>query len=228
MWRAAVGVGLMAVGVAACKQLEAPPPAPFEVAIHVESDPGRPVPGVTVLKAGKEGPQTDANGRVVLKISGVEGESVDLTIRCPPDYTSPSAPITVLLHRLSGGKAPEYQATCTPSLRRMVVAVRADNGGNLPVTYLGKAIAKTDAKGAATLLFQLHPGESFELALDTTQPGFERIQPKTPSALFVMKPYDDVVTLDQKFTWAPKPRVYHAPPPRPVKIRSHESPFAAP
>jgi hypothetical protein len=101
----------------------------------------------------------------------------------------------------------------------MVVAVRADNGPNLPLMYLGKELTRTDGAGAATLLFQLRPGEQFELSFDTNEKGSERIRPQNPAQNFVMRTSDDVVMLDQKFTWLAKPTHYVAPPPKPVQIR---------
>jgi hypothetical protein len=207
--------------------LKEEPPPPFEIAIRVESDPGRPVQGAIVMKGGKEGPLTGPDGRVVLKIQGMEGESIDLGVKCPADYVSPTKPITVSLRRISG-KLAEYDALCPPTLRRLVVAIRADNGPNIPVLYLGKELTRTDPNGSATLLFQLRPGEGFELALDTNERGYERIRPQNPTAAFTMKPYDDVVTFDQKFTWLARPVVYKAPPPRPVQIKPKDKGFSFP
>lgn len=225
----ALGAGLLLLAsVVGCAQFKEEPPAPFEVAIRVDSDPGRPLEGATIMKGGKEGPRTGPDGRVVLKIPGAEGESVELMVKCPSDYVSPTQALSVSLRRISGGQLPEYYAKCPPALRRMVVAVRADNGANIPVTYLGKELTRTDGAGSATLLFQLHPGESFELSLDTSDANFARINPKNPTASFIMKPFDDVVTFDQKFSWTPKPVFHRAPPPRPKEIKSKLSPFANP
>ena len=60
-------------------------------------------------------------------------------------------------------------------MRRVVVAVRAENGPNLPVTYLGRAVGRTDASGAAHVLLAMHPGDQFSLGLDTS--GNKRIPP---------------------------------------------------
>jgi hypothetical protein len=214
-----VPLALASLAAAGCPALKEQPPPPFEVAIRVDSDPGHPLPGAIIMKGGKEGPSTGADGRVAVKIPGIEGESVDLTVKCPPDYVSPTKPINVMLRRIAGTKLVEYDVTCPPMLRRMVVAVRADNGPNLPVMYLGKELIRTDATGAATLLFQLRPGEQFELGFDTSEKGNERIRPQNPAQNFVMRSNDDVVTLDQKFTWLPKPSHYIAPPPKPKEIK---------
>jgi hypothetical protein len=130
-------------------------------------------------------------------------------VKCPADYVSPTKALTVLLRRNTGTKLPEFEALCPPALRHMVVAVRAENGGNLPVQLLGKTIGYTDPNGAFTYTLPLHPGDGVELTLDTS--GNPRLSPKSPRQLLTMKPYDDVVTLDQKFDVEKVKVVYVAP-----------------
>jgi hypothetical protein len=65
-------VGLSLALVPACN-LKPDPVAPFEVVVSVMSDPGQPLPGAIVMKGGKEGPQTGADGKVTVKIAGQEG-----------------------------------------------------------------------------------------------------------------------------------------------------------
>jgi hypothetical protein len=196
-------------------------PVPFPVTIRVESDPGVPLAGATLTKAGKESTPTGPDGRVTLTLFGKEGETVALFVRCPPGFVSPMAPIAVGLRRSTEGKLPEYDALCPPSIRHMVVAVRAENGPNLPVLYLGRPIGRTNAVGAATLLFGLHPGDALQLKLDTTEKGNERLVPASPSKSWIMKTQDDIVVLDQTFTLkalpSPPPKVVH----RPKTVRSH-------
>jgi len=188
-------------------------PDPFEVSIVVESDPGAPVAQAAILRNGKALTTTDPAGRAHLTLMGKDGESVDLTIKCPAEYDSPPKPINVLMRRTSDKKVPEYTVTCPPSIRKIVVAVRAENGPFLPVTYLGKAVARTDAAGAAHILLAMKPGDQFELGLDTT--SAERLRPQNPRGTFVVKPRDEIQGFDVKFTMEkPKP-VYHAPKPRP-------------
>jgi hypothetical protein len=207
-------VGASVVVLSACN-LKPEPVAPFEIVVNVTSDPGQPLAGAIVMKGGKEGPQTGADGKVTVKIAGQEGESVDLMIKCPSDYVSPTKPVSVLLRRNTGTKLAEYEAACPPSVRHMVVAVRAENGGGLPVELLGKVIGYTDPNGAFTYALPLHPGDGVEMMLDTS--GNPLLSPKNPTQLLTMKPYDDVVTFDQKFHVAEVKKVYHAPK-RPVAI----------
>jgi len=206
----------LSASLASCNAVNPAPQAPFEILIQVESDPGRPIPGATIWKGGKEGPTTGPDGKVTLKIHGQEGESVDLIVKCPADYVTAAKPLTISLRH--GSKLPEYTWSCPPAIRHMVVAVRADNGPNLPVVWFGRVIGRTDPSGAFTALFPLKPGDPLELTLDTSEKANDRIHPKNPTGSFTMKSYDDVVTFDQKFNWDPVPIHYVAPPHIPQKI----------
>jgi len=212
---AVAALGLLGA-LTSCDAVKPAGQAPFEIVVKVESDPGHPLPGAIIMKGGKEGPATGPEGKVTLKIPGQEGESVDLMVRCPADYVSSPKPLTVSLRR--GSKLPEYTWSCPPAIRHMVVAVRADNGPNLPVVWFGRVIGRTDSNGAFTALFPLRPGDGLELTLDTSEKSNERIHPKNPTGSFTMKPYDDVVTFDQKFSWDPPPVHYVARPNLPQRI----------
>jgi len=54
-------------------------------------------------------------------------------------------------------------------MRRVVVAVRAENGPNLPVMYLDRAVTRTDAGGAASFALEVPPGSQFTVALNTIE-----------------------------------------------------------
>jgi hypothetical protein len=205
-------IGLLALPFISCKPEPAPP---FEISIRVLSD-GHPLPGAVITKGGKDGPATGPDGKVVVKIPGQEGEVVDLMVRCPPDYISPTKALGAGLRRITDGRLPEYEISCPPAVRHLVVAVRAENGPNLPVKILDRIVGRTDANGAFTYALPLRPGDGVDLMLDTT--GIDRITPKNPSTSIVMKPYDDVVTFDQKFQWADVKKVYVAGPVRPTAI----------
>ena len=92
--------------------------------------------------------------------------------------------------------------------------MRAENGPNLPVVYLGKEVARTDAAGAAHVLLSLKPGDQFEISLNTSERGSERLRPQNPAVAFVVKGRDDIMTFDQHFAIEKKP-VYYKPINRP-------------
>jgi hypothetical protein len=132
---------------------------------------------------------------------GADGETVDVFVSCPEGFRSPKKPVPLRLARIADPtKTPEYSVSCPPSQRTVVVAVRAEGGANLPILYLGREIARTDASGAAHVLLRAKPDETFSLTLDTGGKGRERMNPKSPGENFVVKDQDAVLTFTQTFT----------------------------
>jgi hypothetical protein len=81
------------------------------------------------------------------------------------------------------------------------------------VTYLDKEIARTDASGAAHVLLQMKPGDTFEVVLGTTERGNEKLRPQNPSAPFTVHGQDEVFLFEQHFTREREPvRAVKAPP----------------
>ncbi|MFT3774277.1 MAG: hypothetical protein QM820_53625 [Minicystis sp.] len=184
--------------LAACSALEPVPPPPQEILLRIAGDPGQPIKGATVQYNGKKVSESNADGVAQLKLNGKDGETYDLTITCPEGFQSPTKPLSVMLKRLADtSKKPEYDISCPPTTRTVVVAVRADNGPNLPVMYLGREVARTDGAGAAHVMFKLKADEGFNLVLGTE--GNDRLRPQNPTASFVVRDRDDVFTFDQKF-----------------------------
>lgn len=174
---------------------------PLSVTVVVESDPGVPLPDARILYGDRTVGTTALDGRARLTLGGVEGQSFDLSVRCPQGYRSPTAPVSVTLRRLTDpGKAPLYEASCKPALRNVVVVVTADKGPNLPVLYLGGEVARTDASGAAHVLLRIPAGEQFSLTLATTGKGAEALRPRDPVATFAVGERDDVFVFDPHFT----------------------------
>ncbi len=186
-----------ALSLAACSSK---PPPRFEVVVKVQGDPGEPLPGAVVLFQGKQVGKTNEKGRTVLGLKGVEGQTYAFTVQCPSGYKSPSQPTAVTLRRIAEpSKRPEYLVDCPPTTRDVVVAVRADNGPNLPVVYLGRKVATTDASGAADVLLKMPPNQSFKLMLDTSGDADKRLRPQNPTATFDVKEQDDIFVFDQTF-----------------------------
>src|SRR3954469_16269979 len=124
-------VVLAVIATSGCKDLDPPPPPPFQFYVKVESDPGHPVSGAIVARNTKQLGTTGPEGRTMLTIAGAEGEIIDVSIRCPEGLQSPSKPLSIRLTRIADkSKAPEYGVVCQPTLRRVVVAVKAENGPN--------------------------------------------------------------------------------------------------
>jgi hypothetical protein len=213
-------VALLIPGAAACNAFKSVPPPPQEIIFHVASDPGRPLKDAALIYSGQKVAATGEDGVGKLKLTGKDGESFDITVSCPDGYQSPAKPTTVILRRLADtSKVPEYDVSCPPTARTVVVAVRADGGPNLPVMYLGREVARTDAAGGAHVLLKLKPDETFDLVLGTTaDKANERLRPQNPFASFVVKDRDDVFTFDQKFEQEKKKQVVIGKRRGPVKI----------
>jgi hypothetical protein len=217
---ATMTLALSGVALTGCPSLDPPPAPPQIVVVNVTSDPGVPMPGAELLFNGKAVGRTDDNGVGQLKLNGNDGDVFQVMVKCPEGYASPTRPISVQLRRLADqGKYPEYEASCPPTMRTIVVAVRAENGAGLPVVHLSREIARTDESGAAHVLFNLPPGESFDLMLDTSKD--ENLKPQNPVASFTVSQRDDVFLFDQKFDKPEKKVFYKAAAPKPsgpVKI----------
>ena len=185
---------------ASCKQLEEPPPPPFRVAVVVQSDKDVPLPGVIIRRGDKELGKTEPNGRATLTFRGEEGDQIDVWVKCPEGFDSPAKPTTVALRRLTDpNKLAEYPVMCPPAERKVVVAVRTEGASNLPIKYLGREWARTDASGAATFMLSGKPGDHMEFTLDTTDKGNERLRPQNPTVSLVVDNKDNYYQLDQPF-----------------------------
>src|SRR3954471_12067283 len=127
---------------------KAPQAASYEAVVHAESDPGTPLAGVALLLGAQTLGTSGPDGRVVVRASGHEGERADLEVRCPEGHRASVDRLGVTLRHANDGKRPEYVVACPPLTRSLVVAVRLENGANLPVKHLGRELARTDAAGA--------------------------------------------------------------------------------
>ena len=195
-------------GTSGCKDLDPPPVPPFQIFIRIDSDPGHPVAGATVSRNAKLLATTGLDGRAMLTLAGAEGETTDVSIKCPDAFNSPAKPTSIRLTRFADkSKIPEYGVTCPPSLRRVVVAVKAENGPNLPVMYLNRMITRTDASGAAHFALEVAPNTQFQVTLDTAENT--KLKPPSPTKPFTVPQHDDILVFDQKFD-VEKTRVFQA------------------
>jgi hypothetical protein len=191
---------MCAIIASGCKEPEPPAGATdrFQIFVRVESDPGQKVAGATVTRGGKLLGTTGPDGRAMLTLNGVEGETMDVTVKCPETFASPPKPSTVKLARFADKtKVPEYSVACPPLLRRVVIAVRAENGPNLPVVYLNRPGTRTDSAGAAHFVLEVAPGAQFQVTLDTSESS--RLRPANPFRPFTAPAHDEILVFDQKF-----------------------------
>src|SRR4051812_8950982 len=170
----------------------------YRFSVRISGDPGRPVMGAGLTFKGQRVAVSDAAGIARLSSQGQPGETVEYGVACPEGYRAPSTPLALRLTRLRDDSAvPEYQVTCAPALRDVVIAVRAENGVDLPVKYLGREVARTDAAGAAHFLLRVEPGAQLELALDTHEKRW--LRPQDPVAHFLTRSEDEVFVFEQPF-----------------------------
>ncbi len=172
----------------------------FEFAVHVQSDDGRPIVGAEIVSSAGT-VRTDAEGHASLVTRGHEGDRQPHVVRCPKEYQSPSTPLLVSLRRgFEKANRPVYDVTCVPTKRTVVVSVRLEDGADLPIVYLGKTLARTDASGAAHVLLHVEPDEPFRLTIDTSEPGRENVRPENPSAELAVGQADDLLVFEQKMS----------------------------
>jgi hypothetical protein len=179
----------------------------YEVLLRAESDEAVPPAGVVFSANGRRIGQSDAHGLLIARLPGRAGESVSLDSACPEGYRASQSALSVLLRPLvERGKRPEYRVVCPPSTRSLVLAVRASNGPNLPVRYLGKEITRTDALGAAHALLKVSAGDTLSVTLDTSAHENTELMPQQPELKLTVPEHDDIVVFDQPFT-RPKPKI---------------------
>jgi hypothetical protein len=211
-----------AASIAGCAKNEpdlAPEPeAPFPLLVAVDSDPGHPVGGAKVVFKTKPIATSDGAGMARVEVSGTEGDTVSLAIQCPDGFASPEKALVVgLRHLAAGSPPPRFEARCTPMVRTVVVALRAENGPNLPVLHLGQPVAQTDPNGVAHFVLHVKPSEQIALTLSTADKSAEGLRPQNPSLQFVGKDQDAFVLLEQKFK-VEKKKVYIKVAPRPTPL----------
>jgi hypothetical protein len=188
--------GVALLSLVGC-QRAAPPLHRHAVVIQAETAGRTPLEGVEVAQRGRSLGKTGASGALRLDLAGSEGQLIELEARCPASYMPERMVVSVTLRRLHASrKLPTYRVDCQSATRTAVVAVRATNGADLPVMYLGREVARTDSSGVAHVALTLKPGERFELGLDTTG---KPLVPKSPRAVFVAGSEDELVFFEQRF-----------------------------
>lgn len=194
-----IGVALATSTLMACGQhAQDPSRLTMSADVTITSDPHEGLAGANLTLGSDVVATTDEAGRASVSLSGVEGDTTEITVICPAGYQAPT-PIRVALRRLSpGSPAPRFEARCAPLERTVVVGVRAENGANLPVVHLGKIVGRTDASGVAHVVVHARVNEQLTFMLDTKSTE-RRLQPENPTLTFTMKDRDDLVVLEQKF-----------------------------
>jgi hypothetical protein len=172
---------------------------PMEIAVRVESDPGRVVAGAEIRER-EQRVVTGPDGIGIVKLYGTEGTVHQLDVTCPEGLIPPKEPLTITLRRLADPtKRPEYVIVCRPAIRNIVVSVRVRGASSLPVRYLGRELSRTDEAGVAHVLVRVAPQEDISIELGTDEKGNEQLRPINPRRSFIARNADDVFVFDQTF-----------------------------
>ncbi len=186
------------LAVSGCGALAPSPKPEFRALVRVEADPGQAIAGARVHYRDREVGVTSADGSVVLSLAGSEGQVFSLDVRCPQGFRSPDKPISVTLRRtLERSSQPEFRVSCPPAMRKLVVAIRAINGPDLPVVVLGRERTRTDASGAAHVVVESPPDARLQIQLDTSQR--KDLLPINPRVTIEVEDADEIVVFEQKF-----------------------------
>lgn len=186
------------------------------IRVNVASDPGVPLAGAALHAGAHKLGQSDERGAIDVDLPGEPGETVKLSLTCPEGFRSELSELSVLLREPQAHeRPPEFALACPPLTRKLVVAVRADRGPNLPLRYLGEELARTDASGSAHALLDAKPGDALTLTLDTS--AEPQLMPQHPELKLSVPDHDDLVVFDQTFK-RPKVKPKRAPkkPPEPT------------
>lgn len=186
------------------------PIASYAIAVRAESDPGKPLAHVRITSRGATLGESDDQGLASFSLEGNAGDMIPLETHCPPGHRAPKLPLQVVLRAISAGISPQFRVVCQPLTRSLVLAVRAQNGADLPVRYLGQEIARTDEAGAAHALLDVAPGETVTLTLDTSAKS--KLMPRNPELKLVVPERDEIVMFDEKFKLPKPPRKKHVKP----------------
>jgi hypothetical protein len=208
-----LGCGL-AITSAGCFE-PPPPPAPYKALVTVTGDPGHPLFGATITSGKSQPILTGVDGKAQLVFNGAEGDIREVNVTCPAGHQQVGGAISIRLTRLSGDALPTYAVSCPPLRRKVVVAVRAENGPYLPVKYLNQVVATTDSGGAAHFALEIEPG-TFSVQLDTTER--KDLKPPSPGRILSVGQQDDVLVLDQRFEVIKKYVAPPKPPPMPQDL----------
>lgn len=179
-----------------------PPVFDFPCIVRVRVDAYTPIEAAVITMSGQAS-TTNESGEATLRPRGHEGERREVTVRCPDGFQSPTAPLVVFLHRMQEAQSrPRYEAKCTPLRRSVVLAVRIGHGPGLPITYLGRTIARTDADGVGHAVLKLSAGEPFQIRVDTSSAPL--LIPQNPIMDFPGGEGDELVLLEQDLRRIPE------------------------
>ncbi len=186
----------------------------------VESDPGIPVQGATVVVNGDQVGATDERGALSVEVAAKPGGPLRIGHRCPRGYRDADAPKVLRSREFKGIAARvlpiEVTLRCRHESRLAVFVVRAEGLAGLPVLLDGREVARTNDAGVAHFSVRGAPGTDFVLKLDTN--AHPRLTPQFPSHQRRLADADQIFVVTQTFDTRRKARRKRPRPPRITKI----------
>ena len=196
---------------------DSPARARLLVSFITESDPGEPLPGVSVAVDAAPVASSAPNGLIQTVLTGRPGQKLAVHYDCPPGHRPErEAPGLQLPDRPRPGSevgSLEMTLRCPPVLRTVAIAVRAGAGVGLPVLLDGKRVTQTDAAGVAHLRTEAKPGTELSVQLDTSKRP--DLRPQSPARHFVVPDRREAFVLTQSFHRVVKRK---RSPPKPFRI----------
>jgi len=187
-----------------------PEPLPFVAHFSVTADEKTPVAGAQIAAGGKNVGSTNASGELQVRLHGLEGDRVPITLTCPSGFAASSAESVVILRSVQGlggeeRKPIDHALGCQPTKRDAVVLVHVSGAAaSLPVKVDGALVGQTDTLGFGHFLLRPEPGTRFEVALDTS--SNDKLMPQNPQQVFQVDTHDEVFVFDRDFKLPPKPK----------------------
>src|SRR5690606_1663539 len=123
---------------------------------HV-SEEAKPIPDASVFVNGELVVKTGAEGAARVYVQGHAGDRFQLATTCPEGFrpTPGSAEQDVFVApNIASSAPPQFVFRCESTARKATITVRAENGPDLPIRYLGREVGRTDARGAATVVLE--------------------------------------------------------------------------
>lgn len=196
-----------------------PQPEVLPIEVLVESDSGRPLPGVPVYLDGATIGESDLLGRVATSVETDVRRQLTLTHRCPETHDEVERSRVVRLRRFRADALPSgirVRLRCRPSSRRAVFVVRAKNGPQLRVRLDGRHVATTNSNGVVQFSRRGSPGTEYLVELDSSDDP--TLRPSRTAQLFVLPDSDEIFIVDQAFRKRDDPPVHKPGRRRIIKI----------
>lgn len=179
------------------------PPLPLHRVTFISTADGSALAGVSIRIDGRDAGATGESGELTSAVRGRNGTRIEYAVQCPVGHRAPAehAPLVLrefrAINDAQADRGIEVRIECPPSERRIAVAVKAQNGANLPLLVQGREVTRTDANGYAHVFVRSSPDASFRVSFDTSSQPL--LRPTNPMHEFRVADRDDYFLLEQPF-----------------------------